>query len=146
MYPEEAVEILLVEDNEAHAEIVLEALEEHRILNRTHHVSDGALALDYLFGRGEYAEDREHPRPHVILLDLRLPKVDGLEVLKSIKETEDLKDIPVIVLTSSEAEKDMAKAYAYRANSYITKPVDFDKFLELMDYLGFYWLCLNKTI
>lgn len=140
----EPVVILLVEDNEAHAELVLEALEEHRIVNETHHVEDGEAALDYLFRRGQYADEAKSPRPHVILLDLRLPKVDGLQVLREIKEDPGLKTIPVVVLTTSAAERDLAQAYEHHANSYIVKPVNFEVFVRMMNELGFYWLSLNK--
>ncbi len=124
--------------------MVLEALEEHRIANQTHHVEDGEAALDYLFRRGRYTEEATSPRPHVVLLDLRLPKVDGLQVLKEIKEDPGLKTIPVIVLTTSDAERDMAQAYEHHANSYVVKPVDFEMFVRLMNDLGFYWLSWNK--
>jgi len=137
------LEILLVEDNEAHAKIVERGLKNHRIANRLHHVPDGKAALDYVFRRGEFSDPEVSPRPHVILLDLRLPKVDGLEVLKTIKEDKEARRIPVIVLTTSEAEKDVMTAYDNHANAYLTKPVDFDKFAQQMNDLGFFWLCWN---
>lgn len=143
---DESVIILLVEDNEAHAELVLEALDEHRIANETHHVEDGEAALDYLFRRGQYADEAKSPRPHVVLLDLRLPKVDGLQVLREIKDDPGLKTIPVVVLTTSSAERDLAQAYQHHANSYIVKPVDFKVFVRLMNDLGFYWLSWNKHL
>jgi CheY-like chemotaxis protein len=139
----EPVLVMLIEDNIDHAELVIRTLEEHRIGNRVHHFLDGQSALDYLFRRGEYAAPAQAPRPHVILLDLRLPRVDGIEVLKAIKADENLKSIPVIVLTTSEAEKDVAKAYYNHANSYLVKPVGFEEFKRLMDNLGFYWLGWN---
>lgn len=142
----ESVIILLVEDDEAHAELVLEALDEHRIANETHHVEDGEAALDYLFRRGQYADEAKSPRPHVVLLDLRLPKVDGLQVLREIKDDPGLKTIPVVVLTTSSAERDLAEAYQHHANSYIVKPVDFEVFVRLMNDLGFYWLSWNKHL
>jgi len=136
--------ILLVEDNPDHAELVKRSFQEHRMLNKIYHVSDGEAALDYLFRRGMYADPGTSPRPHVILLDLRLPKVDGLQVLGEIKTDEDLRLIPVVVLTTSEAEKDLARAYSHHANSYLVKPVDFGKFVQLMNDMGFYWLGWNR--
>lgn len=141
----EAVNILLVEDNDAHAELVMRGLKEHRVINRITHVSDGEEALDYLLHREEYADPESSPVPHLILLDLRLPKVDGLEVLQTIKQTEELLSIPVVILTTSEAERDVAQAYQYHANSYLVKPVDFTNFTKLMDDLGYYWLAWNHT-
>lgn len=139
----EPLRILLVEDNQAHAKLVLRSLQDHKIANRVSVVVDGEAALDYLHQRGDYADPQKSPRPHVILLDLRLPKVDGLEVLKEIKTDDDLRRIPVVILTTSEAEKDIASAYDYNANAYLTKPVDFEKFSQLMTDMGFFWLCWN---
>ena len=136
--------ILLVEDNPDHTELIMQSFRDHRVANKINHVSDGESALDYLFRRGDYADPKKSPRPHVILLDLRLPKVDGLEVLIEIKGTNGLSRIPVVVLTTSEIEKDMNLAYNNHANSYLVKPVDFDKFTRLMDDLGFYWLGWNS--
>ena len=135
--------ILMVEDNQAHAELVLRSFEDHRIANILHHVFDGEAALDYLFRRGAYTDPTQSPRPHVILLDLRLPKIDGLEVLKEIKADSELKNIPVVILTTSAAEPDVARAYEYHANSYLVKPVDFAQFTQMMEELGFYWLGWN---
>ena len=137
--------VMLVEDNADHAELVIRTLEEHRIANRVRHFLDGQSALDYLFQRGEFSDAAASARPHVILLDLRLPRVDGIDVLKAIKEDDHLKSIPVVVLTTSEAEKDVAKAYYNHANSYLVKPVGFDEFKRLMDDLGFYWLNWNTN-
>lgn len=139
----EPILVMLIEDNIDHAELVIRTLEEHRIGNRVHHFLDGQSALDYLYHRGEFAEATETQLPHVILLDLRLPRVDGIDVLKTIKTDPDLKSIPVVVLTTSEAEKDVAKAYYNHANSYLVKPVGFEDFKKLMDDLGFYWLGWN---
>ena len=136
--------VMFVEDNLDHAELVVRNLSDHRVANRIVHISDGQSALDYLFRRGLYADPEVSPRPHLILLDLRLPRVDGLEVLKIIKESETVQTIPVVVLTSSEAERDVARAYAHHANSYLVKPVGFDEFHRLMQDLGFYWLAWNK--
>jgi CheY-like chemotaxis protein len=141
----EPLVILLVEDNLAHAELIFRSFEDHRIANSIYHVSDGEAALDYLFQRGSYANSEECPRPHVILLDLRLPKIDGLEVLKEIKSSPEVERIPVVVLTTSAAEQDVARAYQQHANSYLIKPVDFEKFSRLMDEFGFYWLGWNHS-
>ena len=137
--------VMLVEDNVDHAELVIRTLEEHQIANKVRHFLDGQSALDYLFQRGEYAAPAENTRPHMILLDLRLPRVDGIDVLKAIKEDDHLKSIPVVVLTTSEAEKDVTKAYYNHANSYLVKPVGFEEFKQLMDDLGFYWLNWNTS-
>jgi CheY-like chemotaxis protein len=135
--------VMLVEDNADHAELVIRTMEEHRITSKIKHFSDGQTALDYLFRRGEYQDPNSAPRPNIILLDLRLPRVDGLEVLRNIKEDGTLRNIPVIILTTSEAEKDVVRAYDHHANSYLVKPVGFDEFSKLMNDLGFYWLGWN---
>jgi len=139
----EPLTILFVEDNPDHAELVMRSLEEHRVINQIHHLSDGEAALDYLFRRGGYADPAASPRPHVVLLDLRLPKVDGLEILKAIRSSEELRTMPVVILTTSHAELDVSRAYEYHANSYLVKPLDFEKFTKMMDDLGFYWLGWN---
>ncbi len=136
--------ILLVEDNFDHAELIMRGLEDHRVINQIYHVADGEAALNYLFRRDEYADPKKNPKPHLVLLDLRLPKIDGLEVLKEVKTSETLRAIPVVILTSSSAENDVARAYDYHANSYLVKPVDFDQFTRLMNDLGFYWLAWNR--
>ena len=141
----EPILVMLVEDNVDHAELVIRTLEEHKIANRVKHFLDGQSALDYLFHRGEFENATDIGLPHVILLDLRLPRVDGIDVLRAIKEDDNLKSIPVVVLTTSEAEKDVAKAYYNHANSYLVKPVGFDEFKKLMDDLGFYWLSWNTN-
>jgi len=135
--------ILLIEDNPAHAELIIRSLEDHQLPSDIYHANDGEVALDYLFRRGPYQKASENPLPHIILLDIRMPKIDGIQVLKEIKTSDELKHIPVIVLTTSEAEKDVASAYENYANSYLVKPVDFDKFMQLMEELGFYWLNWN---
>ena len=137
--------ILLVEDNEDHAELIRFSFDDQRVANKIYHVTDGEAALDYLFRRKEYSDPEKSPRPHIVLLDLRLPKIDGLEVLKELKTSNELRDIPVIILTTSSAEGDIARAYEYYANSYLVKPVDFDKFTKLMQDLGFYWLAWNHS-
>jgi two-component system, response regulator len=139
----EPLHILLVEDNDAHAELVIRGMRDQQVANRIHHVSDGEKALDYLFQRGAYVDSEQNPRPNFVLLDLRLPRVDGLEVLRTIKTTPSLLRIPVVILTSSDAESDIAKSYDYHANSYVVKPLDFRTFTRLMKDLGFYWLGWN---
>lgn len=141
----EPIVILLAEDDPAHAEIVRRNMESSRIANRLEHVADGQVALDYLYRRGIYSDPSRSPRPGLILLDLRMPRVDGLEVLKTVKSDPDLARIPVVVLTTSAAESDIARAYDHNANSYLVKPVDFSKFASLMDALGYYWLVCNAS-
>jgi len=140
----EPINILLVEDDPAHAEIVRRNFEKSRIANRLVHVSDGQAALDYLYCRAAFSDSLQAPRPGLVLLDLRLPKVDGLQVLKTIKGDPDLSKIPVVILTTSAAESDVARAYDCHANSYLVKPVDFTQFVELMEVLGYYWLVWNQ--
>jgi len=138
------VTILLVEDDPAHAEIVRRNFEESRIANRVFHVEDGQAALDYLRRHDRYVHPAVSPRPDLVLLDLRLPKVDGQEVLRQIKADPDLKGIPVVVLTTSKAEGDLVSAYERGACSYLVKPVDFDKFRRMLEAFGFYWLLWNQ--
>lgn len=140
----EPLSILLVEDNADHAELAIRNLEDGKLANRVFHVEDGEAALDFLLHRGSFADPAKYPRPHLVLLDLRLPKVDGIEVLKQVKGSEELKSIPVVILTTSAAERDLAQAYQHYANSYLTKPVDFDSFSNLLRDLGFYWLAWNR--
>jgi len=136
--------ILLVEDNPDHAELVKRNLEEFQVANHIFHVEDGEAALDYVYRRSTYSDQKKFSRPDLILLDLRLPRIDGLEVLKQIKRDLTLQAIPVVVLTTSDAEKDLAQAYEYHANSYVTKPVNFENFSRLLRDLGYYWLAWNK--
>ncbi len=138
------VEILLVEDNATDAELTLRALKKNNLTNKVHVVTDGAEALDYLFATGTYKEREIDKKPKVILLDLKLPKVDGLQVLKKIKADERTKDIPVVVLTSSREEQDRIESYKLGVNSYIVKPVDFEQFTKSVLELGLYWLLLNE--
>jgi CheY-like chemotaxis protein len=140
----EPIVILLAEDDPAHAEIVRRNLESSRIINRLQHVSDGQEALDYLYRRNLYSDPACSPRPGLILLDLRMPRVDGLQVLKAVKSDSSLVRIPVVILTTSAAEKDIAKAYDCHANSYLVKPLDFNKFADLLGALGYYWLVWNR--
>ncbi len=139
----EPLTILLVEDDVDHALLVTRTLEDHRVANRVYRVPDGESALDYVFRRGEYADPERSPRPHLILLDLRLPKMGGIEVVKEIKDSEELCQIPVVVLSSSESERDIAESYKCGVNSYVVKPVEFGTFAKLMDDLVFYWLAWN---
>ena len=137
--------ILLVEDDDDHAKLVRRGLGRSPVPFRLEHVKDGEAALDYLHQRGRFAEPATSPRPALILLDLRLPRIGGLEVLAEIKELESLRDIPTVVLTSSESERDKARAYGHHANSYVPKPVDFGQFGRLMEELGLYWLSVNRS-
>ena len=141
----EPLVLLLIEDNAAHAEMVMRSFEQHKVANVIQHVDDGQKALDYIFRKGDYTDENKYPLPHVILLDLRLPKVDGLEVLRQIKSSDDRRKIPVVILTTSAADKDVAMAYEYHANSYVVKPMDFAKFEALMEDLGYYWMVWNKN-
>jgi two-component system, response regulator len=141
---ENAVEILLVEDNPRDAELTLRALKKSNLANKVYVVEDGEKALNYIFANGDYAHRNMAHAPKVILLDLKLPKVDGLEVLRKIKADERTRTIPVVVLTSSREERDMVESYKLGVNSYIVKPVDFDKFLDSVGELGLYWLLLNQ--
>lgn len=140
----EPITILLVEDEPAHAEIVKRNLADIRVANHLIHVEDGQAALDYLYRRPPFEDPKSSPRPTIILLDLRLPKVDGLEVLRRIKDDAELKSIPAVVLTTSAAERDLLNAYDKGAGSYLVKPVDFEKFTQLMQAFGFYWLAWNR--
>ncbi|MCA9933246.1 MAG: response regulator [Ardenticatenaceae bacterium] len=141
--PVSLLKILLVEDNPAHAELITRSLEDHEIPSDIFHVNDGEKALDFLYRRGQFANLAENTLPNVILLDIRMPKMSGLEVLKEIKLSPSLRHIPVIMLTTSEAEQDVSAAYKNYANSYLVKPVEFSKFIELMEEIGYYWLGWN---
>lgn len=136
-------EILIVEDNPNDAEMTVRAFKQNNLTNNITLVDDGDKALDFIFARGRYAKRNIRNRPKVILLDLKLPRVDGLEVLRQIKSNQETKYIPVIVLTSSSEESDMIQSYDLGVNSYIIKPVDFDKFVAAVQNLGLYWLLLN---
>jgi len=136
--------ILLVEDEEAHAELTGRAIRKAGNANRVDLVIDGEEALDYVFKRGKYADKNKYPTPGLILLDIKLPGIDGIEVLKRIKEDSVLKKIPVIMLTTSEREEDVAESYSHYANSYLTKPVGYKEFEEKIMQIDFYWMLLNK--
>lgn len=139
------VDILLVEDNPRDTELTIRALNKHNSTSRIIALEDGAEALDYIFCRGKYADKVITNQPKVILLDLKLPKVDGLETLKTIKSDERTKMIPVVMVTSSKQDSDMKAAYQYGANSYVVKPVDFNTFVEAMGHLVLYWLLVNQS-
>jgi len=139
----EFINILLVEDNPDDVELTLHALRKNNIANPIEVVRDGQEAIDYLFYTGKYSNSK-HSTPGVILLDLKLPKVDGIEILRRIKEDSKLKMIPVVVLTSSKEERDVVDAYNFGVNSYIRKPVDFDQFTETVRTIGYYWLLINE--
>jgi two-component system response regulator len=140
----DAVEILLVEDSDEDAELTVRALKKHKLTNRLHRVADGAAAIDFLFRTGDYAARKGSVAPRVILLDLKLPKLDGMEVLRRLKADPALKTIPVVVLTSSKEDRDLEEAYSLGVNSYIVKPVEFDKFVQAVENLGMYWTLLNE--
>lgn len=137
--------ILLVEDNPDDVVLTKMALEKSRIANKLVVAEDGVIALDFLFGRGEYADRDSSQLPEVVLLDLKLPRLDGIEVLKQIRANRVTKLLPVVILTSSSADKDISSSYELGCNSYITKPVDFNQFVEAVQQLQLYWLVLNRN-
>jgi CheY-like chemotaxis protein len=144
MTPEcEPARILIVEDEPAHAELTERAIRKAGNANGIDVVADGEQALDYLFHRGNYTDAKKYPSPGLILLDIKLPGIDGIEVLKKIKEDPLLRRIPVIMLTTSERDEDIAKSYSHYANSYLTKPVGFKEFEEKVKQMDFYWMILN---
>jgi len=142
--PPDDVDILLVDDSAADEELTLRALRKHNLANRIGVARDGAQALDFLFCRGDFSGRSMQRPPKMVLLDLKLPKVDGLEVLRQVKEDPRTKAIPVVILTSSKQETDVVSSYRNGANSYIQKPVDFDQFRETVRQLGLYWLVTNE--
>lgn len=141
----DVVEILLVEDTPADAELTMRALKKHSLVNNLVWVKDGAEALEFLFATGAYAGRDNSHQPKVVLLDLRLPRISGIEVLRQIKNDERTRAIPVVVLTSSKEDIDVDECYRLGVNSYITKPVSFDEFFKVVGELGLYWLLLNKS-
>ncbi len=140
----DAVDILLVEDNPQDAELTIRALKKRNLANQLFVVEDGVEALDFIFCRGKYAGRVVAHPPKVVLLDLKLPKLDGLEVLRAIKADERVCRIPVVIITSSHEDPDIQSAYELGVNSYVVKPVSFDAFIEAMSYLGLYWLLVNQ--
>ena len=141
----EKYDIVIVEDNPSDAELMVRSLSKNRLANSLIVLEDGEQALDFLFCRGKYAERDSHKSPKVIFLDLKLPKVNGLEVLKQVKSNKQTKIIPVIVVTSSKEDPDIGAAYNLGANSYVVKPVDFNKFKATINQLGLYWLVVNEN-
>jgi two-component system response regulator len=137
------VKILLIEDNPADAEMTLRALKRHRLINSVEWLQDGAEAIDYMLRRGKYA-GRTNGNPQLILLDLKMPKLDGIDVLRTLKADPTTQRIPVVMLTSSNEENDIARSYELGVNSYVVKPLEFDKFVEAVSQLGVYWTLMNK--
>ena len=140
----EEIEVLLVEDNPNDVELILRAFKKHNLSNKVYVVKDGAEAIDFVFCTGAYAARDIRKPPKVVILDLKLPKVSGKEVLKRIKSDERTKSIPVVVMTSSQEESDVVESYNLGVNSYIVKPVDFEKFADTIKELGMYWVFINK--
>jgi two-component system response regulator len=141
----DAVDILLVEDNPRDVELTVRALKKHNLANRLFVLEDGMDALDFIFARGKFAQREPHHHPKVVFLDIKLPKMNGLEVLRAIKSNEQTQGIPVVMVTSSQQDPDIKTAYELGANSYVVKPVEFDAFQDVMLRLGFYWLMVNQS-
>jgi two-component system response regulator len=139
------VEILLVEDNPQDLELTMRALRKNNLANAITTVTDGEAALDFLFARGQYAGRDINNHPRVVFLDLKLPKVDGIEVLRQVKMDERTKTIPIVVVTSSAEERDRVESYQLGVNSYVVKPIEFDSFVKTITELGFYWMAINKS-
>ena len=140
----EQIEILLVEDNPEDAEMTMRALRKRNLANQLHWVKDGAEALDYLFATGQYADRDKNQPPKLVLLDIKMPKVDGIEVLRRVKAS-DLRTVPVVVMTSSNEERDVLESYRLGVNSYIVKPVQFEAFLDTVVKIGLYWVLTNRV-
>lgn len=138
------IEILLVEDNLSDAEMTMRALKNNKLSNTVLHVKDGAEALDYIFCEGKFTDRTENQYPNLILLDLKMPKVNGIEVLERIRSDERTKTIPVVMLTSSKEDPDIEKCYKLGVNSYVVKPVEFDEFQKAVSNLGLYWMIVNQ--
>ena len=139
------IEILLVEDNSDDAELTIRALRKVNMANKLVHVKDGAEALDLLFGLGKYKDEASFELPKVILLDIKMPKIDGIEVLRQIKANDLTKNIPVVIMTSSKEQQDIITSYNLGVNSYVVKPVEFQNFAKAVSDLGMYWLLINET-
>jgi two-component system response regulator len=140
----EKIEILLVEDNSHDAEMTIRSLRKVNLANKLVHLKDGAEALDFIFAKGAFVGRQIENKPKVILLDIKMPKVDGIEVLRQIKSNDITKTIPVIIMTSSKEEQDIITSYNLGVNSYVVKPVDFEGFAKAVAELGFYWLMINE--
>ena len=143
--PAEPVEILLAEDEPSDADLCMRALQRKKVTNRIVWVKDGAEALDFLFARGPYASRTGTDRPRLLLLDIKMPKIDGFEVLRQIRADERLATMPVVIMTSSSEERDIAQGYHLGVNSYVAKPVDFASFQQAVEDVGLYWMVLNKV-
>ena len=141
----EEIEILLVEDNPKDAEMTQRALRKHNLGNKVHWVKDGAEALDYVFRRGDYAGRSAVHAPRLILLDIKMPKVDGIEVLRQVKADAQARAVPVVVMTSSNEERDVIESYRLGVNSYIVKPIEFPAFLDVVAKIGLYWVLTNRV-
>jgi len=139
------VEVLIVEDNISDAELTIRALKKNHLTNKLLHVKDGAEALDFLFAQGNFSTRKDEKAPKVILLDLKMPKINGIEVLKIIKADARTKQIPVVVLTSSKEDPDIQECYRLGVNSYVVKPVEFEAFVKAVSELGLYWMLLNQA-
>jgi len=139
------VDVLLVEDNPDDAGLVIRELKKINLGNNLYHLSDGAEALDFIFGRGNFAERKVEDKPKVILLDLKMPKVDGLEVLRTIRDDDRTRLIPVVVMTSSREEQDIIRSYSLGVNAYVVKPVAFDNFSKAVAELGMFWILVNQS-
>jgi len=142
----ENIDILLVEDNPNDADLAIMALEERNLANNIVWIDDGQEALDFVFAQGKYKGRNIKQNPKLILLDLKMPKVDGLEILREIKSNESTMKIPVVILTSSTEDEDKVKSYELHVNSFVSKPVDFDEFSKVVAELGFYWMLINKSL
>lgn len=143
---EQPVEVLFVEDNPHDVEMTMRALRKHNFVNRVLHVADGAVALDYLFARGAYEGRNIEDVPRAVFLDLKLPKVDGIEVLRAIKTDERLREVPVVIITSSAEERDRVESYRLGVNSYIVKPIVFESFARTIAEVGYYWVAVNRCV
>ena len=139
------VEILLIEDNPYEAELTMRSLKRSNLANKLKHIDDGAEALEFIFGTGKYANRTTPFNPKLILLDLKLPKVDGMEILRRLKAQESTSSIPIVVLTSSKEERDIIESYKLGVNSYIVKPVQFESFTKAVNDVGLYWMLLNQN-
>lgn len=138
------VEILLIEDNPDEAALTIRSLKKQNLANKLMHIDDGEEALDFIFSKGKYADNTSPFSPRLVLLDLKLPKVDGLEILRQLKSMESTRSIPVVILTSSREERDIVESYKLGVNSYIVKPVSFESFSKSVAELGLYWVLLNQ--
>ena len=141
----DVVEILLVEDSDEDAELTVRALKQRKLANDLFRVKDGAEALEFIFATGAYANRGDRPKPRVVLLDLKLPKVDGMEVLRQLKSDADLRTIPVVMLTSSREESDLVRSYKLGVNAYVVKPVDFSEFMDAVRQIGAFWAVVNEV-